>query len=441
MIDELAIFNRALSASEIQAIYNAGSAGKCMPPPPPACVPAPDNLVSWWRGEGNALDQVGGNNGVLSNGVGFASGVVGQGFSFNGTNSYVEIPDAPALRLTNQLTIEFWVKRQQVDWQTDYLVNKGGDWTRGALNYGVAYASAPYDYTLHFLFAGGDRGTVSVTDLNWHHVAVVARNGDADPTFYLDGVPQPVTFSIGSPTINLYPSTEPLHIGAQLDPSWNYYSKSLIDEVSLYSRVLAAAEIQAVFIASSQGKCPQGVAPAIITQPADQTVLAGSSATFTATAAGTPPLAYQWRGNGTNIAGATTTWYMLSNAQPAQAGSYSLQVTNAFGSIISSNAVLTVAQAPGCVAPPAGLVSWWRGEGNALDAVGGNNGILTNGTGFGPGRVGQAFVFNGTSSYVEVPDSPSLQLTNELTVECCVKRQDLNANDVIANKGVDRTEI
>ena len=70
---------------------------------------------------------------------------MGQALVFNGSNSYVQVPDAASLRLTNELTIEFWVKRQQGGWPTDYIVNKGGDWTRGVLNYGVAFAGASYN--------------------------------------------------------------------------------------------------------------------------------------------------------------------------------------------------------------------------------------------------------------------------------------------------------
>ena len=84
-------------------------------------------------------------------------------------------------------------------------------------------------------------------------------------------------------------------------------------------------------------------APAFITQqPTNQAVLAGGSASFTVGASGTAPLSYQWRYNGTNLAGATTTALTLTNVQVAQAGTYTVQVTNASGSILSSNAVLTV---------------------------------------------------------------------------------------------------
>jgi len=85
--------------------------------------------------------------------------------------------------------------------------------------------------------------------------------------------------------------------------------------------------------------------PVISSQPTNQTVTAGYNANFSATVNGTPPLVYQWRFNGTNISGATNSMLGLTNVQLASAGSYSLRITNAFGSAISSNALLTV-QAP-----------------------------------------------------------------------------------------------
>ncbi len=77
----------------------------------------------------------------------------------------------------------------------------------------------------------------------------------------------------------------------------------------------------------------------------------------------------------------------------------------------------------GAVAPPPGLVGWWPGEGNAKDIVGGNDGELVGGVSFAPGVVGEGFEFNGAGAYIKVPDSPSLNLTEELTVELWFKDQ------------------
>jgi hypothetical protein len=70
-----------------------------------------------------------------------------------------------------------------------------------------------------------------------------------------------------------------------------------------------------------------------------------------------------------------------------------------------------------CVPPPSGLVSWWAGEGNANDNMGTNNGSLVNGTGFQPGLVGQAFDVNGINQYIKIPQSASLNISNQITID------------------------
>ena len=87
---------------------------------------------------------------------------------------------------------------------------------------------------------------------------------------------------------------------------------------------------------------PFGVAPVITSQPTNQMVTVGGTASFSVTASGTLPLSYQWSFNTTNIVGATNTTLTLTNAQFSQAGNYAVQVTNTYGSILSSNATLTV---------------------------------------------------------------------------------------------------
>jgi hypothetical protein len=63
-------------------------------------------------------------------------------------------------------------------------------------------------------------------------------------------------------------------------------------------------------------------------------------------------LKYQWRLAGTNLAGATASSYTRPNAQPADAGDYSVVVTNSFGTATSSNATLVVLVPPAILAQP-----------------------------------------------------------------------------------------
>src|SRR5215471_11038156 len=62
------------------------------------CASPPSGLVGWWPAEGNANDIIGTNNGTLLGGAtASAAGMVGNTFTFDGTNSYVRITDSPAL--------------------------------------------------------------------------------------------------------------------------------------------------------------------------------------------------------------------------------------------------------------------------------------------------------------------------------------------------------
>src|SRR5262245_8352617 len=76
------------------------------------CAPTPPDLVGWWKGDGNATDAVGNNNGTLIGNAGFSSGIVGQAFSFDGIDDYLSIPSSASLNVGpgNGLTIEGWIK-------------------------------------------------------------------------------------------------------------------------------------------------------------------------------------------------------------------------------------------------------------------------------------------------------------------------------------------
>jgi alpha-L-arabinofuranosidase len=101
------------------------------------------------------------------------------------------------------------------------------------------------------------------------------------------------------------------------------------------------------------------VAPAITTQPQSQTVNAGANVTFTVAASGTAPLAYQWRRDGVILPGATGASLGLNSVQPADAGSYSVVVSNSAGFATSAAATLTVnvpVTPPGIVVQPQSAV-------------------------------------------------------------------------------------
>jgi len=73
-----------------------------------------------------------------------------------------------------------------------------------------------------------------------------------------------------------------------------------------------------------------------------------------------------------------------------------------------------------CTPPPTGMVGWWKGDGNILDAVAENNGTFSSGgAGYTDGLIERAFQFDGTNGYVQIPDSDALKPTN-VTLEAWI---------------------
>lgn len=72
----------------------------------------------------------------------------------------------------------------------------------------------------------------------------------------------------------------------------------------------------------------------------------------------------------------------------------------------------------------ADLVAWWPAEGSADDAIGENNGVLQNGASYAPGRVGQAFSFDGVDDFVSIQESPILDFApgSSYTITCYAYR-------------------
>jgi uncharacterized repeat protein (TIGR03803 family) len=83
-------------------------------------------------------------------------------------------------------------------------------------------------------------------------------------------------------------------------------------------------------------------APSVAVAPHDQTVLAGTDNAFVVRAGGASPLAYQWFRDGSRLPGATASALQLTNVQTAQAGAYSVVVTNLSGAVTSPPAMLSV---------------------------------------------------------------------------------------------------
>jgi DNA-binding beta-propeller fold protein YncE len=97
------------------------------------------------------------------------------------------------------------------------------------------------------------------------------------------------------------------------------------------------------------------VPPIITQQPTNQTVLVGANVAFSVGVVGAEPFSYQWTSNNVPMSGATNAAFTLTNVSLSDSATYSVLVTNSLGSVLSSNAVLTVLPALVTTQPANGL--------------------------------------------------------------------------------------
>ncbi len=116
------------------------------------------------------------------------------------------------------------------------------------------------------------------------------------------------------------------------------------------------------------------LAPQIVTQPTNQSGCAGSSVTFAVTASGATPLTYQWRKNGSDVAGATNASLTIATVSASDTGSYDCSISGPCGNVISDSASLTVWVAPTILGHPSSVTDC---EGESLTLVVTATGDLT----------------------------------------------------------------
>ncbi len=393
----------------------------------------------WRFNEGtgtNVSDSSGlGNNGTLQGDNGmlphWTNGQPGFGGALLFTNdgvdhTFVNIPGSSSLQIgqtaSDAWTITAWAY-EDTNSSGDFVASYGrilvlDDGTALQLESGASGDDEFYTWAradTAWQIAWGQYGTVNPLLGQWEHWAVVYDGTNI--TVYLNGNQGPsggTASQAVSAAIGYAGYQGAIHIGSELGQDGTRNWCGLLDDVAVFSGALAQEQIQTVM--SGDFSAFVGGPGRILSQPQSQTVPAGATATFTAGASGQPPLQYQWSRNGNALGSGTNATLVLPNVQPAQAGAYTVSVSNSQGGDISSAAQLLVYN------PRAQLVGLWRfNEGfgtNVWDSSGlGNNGVLQGDNGLLPGWVasqpglGTALSFTNDDlnhTYVDIPGNNSL---------------------------------
>ena len=254
----------------------------------------------------------------------------------------------------------------------------------------------------------------------WYHIAGVSEGGNF--YFYIDGQPVGTIAYAGAAK----PSTAPFQLGYNAVGATYEAVNGDLAEAAFYDQALTADQILEHY---SAGLFGTHTAPVIVHQPASQTAPAGASATFSVTAQGSAPLAYQWSRTGVPVTGATNSSLTLSNVSYAEAGSFSVTITNAAGQTTSAPATLAVLPVPTFANLTNALVLHLTFDGNTTDTSGRQNDASPIGAPtFVAGKLNQAIelstVQNSAYNYLTVSDNNgdlSFTATNSFSVALWLK--------------------
>ena len=266
-------------------------------------------------------------------------------------NTLYRLRFAARSTMGNDISIELL---KHVSPYTNYGLNKQFDLTSSWQEFSTEFTSSGFSNTVN-------DGRLKF----W--LAPFAAAGEI---YYIDDVRLEKVSPSGIPTIITHPASQTVNVGmtatfnvsaigttplryqwqkngtnipGATNPSYTTPATSLYDNGSTF-------RVNVTNIAGSVMSIPAfltvisiRVVPSIITQPLNQTVNVGQTATFSVSATGTAPLSYQWQKNGTNIPGATNPSYTTPTTSLTDNGStFRVNVTNIAGSVMSNYAALTV---------------------------------------------------------------------------------------------------
>jgi hypothetical protein len=269
LIDELRIYNHALSQTEVTQLYKLGVAKLGVT----VADPLKSGLIGWWTFDGKdtnwntnkVVDVSGtGNTGTLTNmstTTAPITGKIGQGLKFDGVNDSINVPTGSIGGLSTR-TFCAWVKPEDTTATYPIIFSTfDAGYTKGFEAY-LQHQSGAYYLTADFKGSTGYVGNsipATVISYNTWYFICVSENGDlaSNIKFYVNGEEK-----IGStPTNNgtrLSDAGNTFLIGSDIAADANARFKGTIDDVRVYNRALSVAEVTQLY---KLGSAKIGVTP------------------------------------------------------------------------------------------------------------------------------------------------------------------------------------
>ncbi|MFH1193616.1 MAG: LamG domain-containing protein [bacterium] len=245
-LDDVRIYNYALSAAEVANLYSSAKVNYIS-------APSRTGLVGYWTMDANDMsatgatlyDKSGKNNNGTVTGTTTSTGRIGQARSFNGSSDFIDVGNNTALNVgTGDVSFSAWVKPANIT---------GGEQVLGKRNFGGLGTTNGYLFGLNsgqarILIENSDGdyvdySTGSVSAGAWRHIAATITRGSATGAkLFIDGV-QVGTSQSTSLVQNSLTNATNLAIGRQGGDIASGYFNGAIDDVRIYNYALSAQEV------------------------------------------------------------------------------------------------------------------------------------------------------------------------------------------------------
>jgi len=218
-------------------------------------VEPPQGLMHWWPLDGNASDIVGGKHGEILGGT-FVDGQVGQAFQLSAFGHGIQ---AQNVDIPEEFTIQAWIFPKG---QAFFGTFHPGPGPITEFFDAVSFFQHPSETNLHVAFRNTAGVIITATNVGmvvpnvWNHGVLTYSKSTGIARFYRNGV-ETGSHNFGS--LSLVPSVD-FYIGHRASGSYDQVGvtyNGIIDEVGIYNRALTAAEIAAIFVVGSAGKCKE----------------------------------------------------------------------------------------------------------------------------------------------------------------------------------------
>ena len=242
-LDAVTLWTKALTEAEASALYNGGTGYQySFPSSVIGYTPSPNDAVS-------------ANHGTLMNGATFTDGKIGQAFTFDGVNDYVQLPDN-SLNINGAFSYSFWIKASNT---TDYTIivgnvqNPRGSYSHvHGYQYWLSAGKLQTGYNNGVGISVGQTTTATIANGAWNHVVATynPNNATTGSKVYINGTLDSQTTSLGLVNPIGYSSPMKACIGAR-----NFNGSTLtflsngtsIDALSAWNKELTSTEITELY--------------------------------------------------------------------------------------------------------------------------------------------------------------------------------------------------